>query len=198
VAATLSQEHGGVPVDRVTVLAVVGTVDAGGAPAPDPAVEALRRELPPVALPPIEECVRTDDAPDDVRRTAPLLQRLDLRLDPAYAGWAVGHPSGAGLVQGWLRLADHRPPDPWSLLVVVDALPPVSFDLGLPGWAPTVELTVHVRQRPVDGWLRVRHATRTVAGGSFEEDCEIWDEAGHLVAQSRQLALLPRAPAASS
>lgn len=193
VAATLSQLHEGVEVDRVTVLAVVGTVDAGGAPAGDPAVEALRRELPPVALPPIEECVRTADAPDDVRRTAPLLQRLDLRLDPACAGWAVGRPSGAGVVQGWLRLADHRPPDPWSLLVVVDALPPVSFDLGLPGWAPTVELTVHVRQRPVDGWLRVRHATRTVAGGSFEEDCEVWDEAGHLVAQSRQLALLPRA-----
>lgn len=193
-SATLSQEQDGVEVDRLTVLAVLGTVPEGDAAASYPAAEAVRRQPPPVDLPPLEQCVRTADAPEEVRRTAPLMQRLDLRLDPASAGWAVGRPSGAGVVQGWMQLADHRPVDPWSLLVVADALPPASFDLGLPGWAPTVELTVHVRQRPVPGWLRVRHVTRTVTADSFEEDCEVWDESGHLVAQSRQLALLPRAP----
>ena len=76
--------------------------------------------------------------------------------------------------------------------MVVDALPPVTFDLGLPGWAPTLELTVHVRARPAPGWAVVRHATRNVSGGHFEEDCEVWDSTGTLVAQSRQLALLPR------
>ena len=76
--------------------------------------------------------------------------------------------------------------------MVVDALPPVTFDLGQLGWAPTLELTVHVRARPAPGWLKVRHVTRNVAGGMFEEDCEVWDSAGRLVAQSRQLALLPR------
>ena len=79
-----------------------------------------------------------------------------------------------------------------ALLLVVDALPPVTFDLGMPGWAPTLKLTAHVRARPAPGWARVRHATRTIAGGCFEEDCEVWDAEGHLVAQSRQLALLPR------
>ena len=38
----------------------------------------------------------------------------------------------------------------------------------------------------------IRHATRNVAGGMFEEDCEVWDSTDRLVAQSRQLALLPR------
>ena len=103
-----------------------------------------------------------------------------------------GEPSGNGQLQAWFRLADGRDPDPLSLLMVVDALPPVTFDLGMPGWAPTLELTAHVRALPAPGWLKVRHATRNLAGGMFEEDCEVWDSAGRLVAQSRQLARQPR------
>ena len=82
--------------------------------------------------------------------------------------------------------------DVLALLFVVDALPPVTFDLGLPGWAPTVQLSVHVRARPAPGWAILRHATRNLAGGLFEEDCEVWDSSGRLVAQSRQLARAPR------
>ncbi|OLT40303.1 hypothetical protein BJF86_05790 [Serinicoccus sp. CNJ-927] len=59
-------------------------------------------------------------------------------------------------------------------------------------FAPTMELTAHVRAVPAPGWLRVRHATCTIAGGMFEEDCGVWDSAGRLVAQSRQLARAPR------
>ncbi|MFC7566265.1 hypothetical protein ACFQU9_24210 [Actinomadura namibiensis] len=33
--------------------------------------------------------------------------------------------------------------------------------------------------------------TRHVTGGFHEEDCDIWDFQGTLIAQSRQLALLP-------
>ena len=47
-----------------------------------------------------------------------------------------GKPSGTGLIQGWFKLADDRPLDPIALLLVVDALPPVTFDLGLPGLGP--------------------------------------------------------------
>jgi hypothetical protein len=68
----------------------------------------------------------------------------------------------------------------------------VTFDLGRMGWAPTMELTAHVRAVPAPGWLVVRHETRNLAGGMFEEDCEVWDSAGRLVAQSRQLARVPR------
>lgn len=120
------------------------------------------------------------------------MDRFDMRFDPACAGWMRGEPSGRGVLQAWFRLADEREPDPISLLTVVDALPPVTFDLGRMGWAPTMELTAHVRALPAPGWLVVRHETRNIAGGMFEEDCEVWDSAGRLVAQSRQLARVPR------
>ena len=48
----------------------------------------------------------------------------------------------------------------------------------------------NVRARPKSTWLACRATTRYVAGGYHEEDFEIWDETGGLVAQSRQLALL--------
>ncbi|KJK57003.1 acyl-CoA thioesterase [Saccharothrix sp. ST-888] len=146
----------------------------------------------PPQLPPPERCISVAEAPKAMISQAALLERFDLRLDPATVGWAVGQPSKAGRIQGWFKLADGREPDPLMLLLVADALPPVTFDLGMPGWAPTVELTVHLRARPVPGWLRVVHSTRNLAGGYFEEDAEVWDESGRLVAQSRQLARAPR------
>jgi hypothetical protein len=185
VAASLVQEEDGAEVERITVLAVYGVLDASDAEEP-------LRQLDPPELPPLEQCVASADAPPDVRGGAPLLERLGTRIDPACVGWAVGQPSGNGLIQGWFRFADDRPLDSLALLVVVDALPPATFDLGRPGWAPTLELTAHVRARPAPGWAIVRHATRNVSGGMFEEDCEVWDSTGRLVAQSRQLALLPR------
>ncbi|GGQ77281.1 thioesterase family protein [Kitasatospora griseola] len=157
---------------------------------------ALDGEVATTAVPPVlpapEQCIGIEHAPKELISQAALLQRMDLRLDPATVGWALGQPSKEGRIQGWFKLADGRPADPLSLLLTADALPPVTFDLGRPGWAPTIELTVHLRALPADGWLRVSHATRNVAGGYFEEDCEIWDEDGRLVAQSRQLAKTPR------
>ena len=170
---------------RLTALATFGDLDAlpgdveTTAVAPD--------------LPPREECWAMAQPPGgQAPPVPPLLERFDLRLDPRTAGWAVGRPGGRGLIQGWFRLHDDREPDPLALLLAVDAMPPVTFELGRMGWAPTLELTVHVRARPAPGWLRLRHETRNLAGGMFEEDCEVWDESGRLVAQSRQLARQPR------
>ncbi len=180
VAADLVQDGG----PRITTLATYGSLHA----LPDD----VRTTATEPDLPPLEECLPSSMAPEEVRRIAPLMSRFDLRIDPAYAGWVVGQPSGNGVIQAWFKLADGREPDPISLLMTLDALPPVTFDLGLPGWAPTLELTAHVRAVPAPGWLKVRHATRNLAGGMFEEDCEVWDSAGRLVAQSRQLARAPR------
>jgi hypothetical protein len=190
VAATLLQDVAGQAVARMSVLATYG--DLGAAHAASAAEAALHLALPVPDLPPLEECVLSSDAPEEIKKMAPLLKRFGTRLDPATAMWAIGKPSCRGMIQGWFELADHRPLDPIALLMVVDALPPVTFDLGMPGWAPTLELTAHVRAKPAPGWAVVRHRTRTVTGGTFEEDCEVWDSTGRLVAQSRQLALQPR------
>ncbi|UDY22849.1 thioesterase family protein [Nocardioides sp. Kera G14] len=143
-------------------------------------------------LPPVEECVSTLDLGEQMRKRAPMYQKFEMRFPKDGLGWAMGQPSGRGEIAGWFRFRDGREPDAFSLITICDLLPPVAFDLGLPGWSPTLELTVHVRAVPAPGWLKLRHASRNLAGGMFEEDCEIWDSAGRLVAQSRQLARTPR------
>ena len=192
VRAVLSQEVDGTSVPRIAAHATFGNLDAAHDETSDAAAAALGLALAPPQLPPVEDCLESRDAPAEVKKVAPLLDRFGTRFDPAYAGWAVGQPSRSGIIQGWFKLADDRPLDPIALLVAVDALPPTTFDLGMPGWAPTLELTAHVRARPAPGWAIVRHRTRTMAGGLFEEDCDVWDAGGRLVAQSRQLALQPR------
>ncbi|WP_436326482.1 thioesterase family protein [Brevibacterium sp. FAM 27836] len=146
----------------------------------------------PPQMPPPEECISVAEASEDFKNAAPIIDRFDMRLDPATAGFAVGKPSGRGLLQGWIRLVDGTDPEPLSLLTFLDAFPPVMFDLGRFNWAPTMELTAHVRALPAPGWIGARISTKNIAGGMFEEDCDLWDSSGRLVAQSRQLARQPR------
>ena len=179
------------------VLALLGTfgdlaaADAGtGA---DPSAFELVDGAPP-DLPPPEECSRV--GLDDQFASA-FRQNLDVRLHPDDAAFMDGEPTGRPIVRGWFRLRDGEPVDTFALLLAVDAFPPTAFNTRLPvAWTPTVELTAHVRARPAPGWVRCRFSTRFVTGGFLEEDGEVWDERGHLVAQSRQLALVPRAEAA--
>jgi hypothetical protein len=72
--------------------------------------------------------------------------------------------------------------------MLVDALPPATFDLGTTGWVPTLELTCHVRAVPAPGPLAVRQRVRHVAGGRVDEECDVWDSTGRLVATGHQLA----------
>lgn len=122
---------------------------------------------------------------------AEIVRRFTYGVEPALVGWAFGQPTKAGIAQGWLAFADGRPFDSTSLLLVVDAYWPAAFDLGVRGWVPTVEMTAHVRARPEPGPLRVHVRSRFLVGRYVEEDAEVWDSADRLVAQGRQLAMLP-------
>jgi acyl-CoA thioesterase len=149
-----------------------------------------RVDAEPPDLPAPDSCVAV--VPGDTF-PPPFMGRVDLRLHPDDAGFAIGTPSGQPRVRGWFRLRDGEPSDTVALVLAADAFPPTIFNAALPvAWTPTVELTAHVRARPQPGWLRCAFTTRFVTGGFLEEDGEIWDDTGRLVAQSRQLALIPR------
>lgn len=146
----------------------------------------------PPEIPPPEECVRLAPAVDGPL-PPPLVGRFDERIHPEDVGVLKGELTGVPMIRGWLRLLDGEPLDPFTLLLVADALPPAIFNLDIPmGWTPTLEMTTHVRARPTTEWLRCKFTTRFVTGGLSEEDGEIWDQAGRLVALSRQLALVAR------
>jgi acyl-CoA thioesterase len=167
--------------ERVRVVAVFGDLAAASGP-------TLVREEPP-ELPPPSECLVRPAGSGPAIGVPTMMDRFETRLSPR-SGWIRGEPTGVPEITGWTRFADGRPPDVRSLPLFADAFPPPVFELGPAGWVPTIELTVHVRARPEPGWLRARFATHVLVDGYLSEDGELWDEAGTLVAQSRQLAML--------
>lgn len=118
----------------------------------------------------------------------PVMDQVDLRLDPATASFTLGRPSGSGELRGWLAFLDGSGFDPLSLLYAVDSFPPATMEIEPTGWVPTLELTVYVRALPVPGPLTVLHRAHLVEADRVDETTTVWDSAGRLVAQAVQLA----------
>ncbi|NED99013.1 thioesterase family protein [Phytoactinopolyspora halotolerans] len=173
--ATLVQDD----IPRVEALITTSTLDR------DADVEWAGPTPEPVA--PVDECIpAVVDLPDGTH--VGLLEHVDLRLDPQTLGWFSGRPAGQLSMRGHVRLVDGTQPSPIVLALAVDSLPPTVFGLGRLGWAPTVELSVLTRSLPAPGWLTVHLRGRLVRDGWFDEEAEVYDSDGSLVAQSRQLA----------
>lgn len=139
--------------------------------------------LAPPDLPPESELI--GDPPVDMAST--FIQRFNYLVPPRMAMGAAGRPTGKAEGRGLMRFADGRPADLLSMPLIADGFPPAIFQLGYYGWAPTLELTIHFRARPQPGWLTIDLAARHLVNGTFEEDCNVWDSQGNLLAMSRQL-----------
>ena len=92
-------------------------------------------------------------------------------------------------MKGWVRFREERPYDLVSIFLIADSFPPpVIVSQGPVAWVPTLTLSVNVRNVPEAGWLRCSFRTRFINNGILEEDGQVWDEQGKLVAISRQFA----------
>ena len=98
-----------------------------------------------------------------------------------------GEPDGSGCFNGWLSLVDGSDPGVLGLLLFADGMaPPVFTVYGALQWVPTLELSVQLRAHPAPGPVQVRFRSRYMSHGIVEEDGELWDSTGQLVALSRQ------------
>jgi len=176
VRATLVQDGSA----RLELLATMGDLGEPGAAGP----AVLTMPMP--DMPPPEACVTRSAPAQGVG--LPILERLNVRLHPDES---VPAAAGRARVSGWIRFTDGRPADALACLLMADAFPPAVFGLlGMVGWVPTIELTVHLRRRPAPGWLLGQFWSNDLSGGRVIEDGALWDSTGQLVVQSRQLALV--------
>ena len=144
----------------------------------------------PPSLPPPDDCRPAKElgfsAWDDLPGRLPALYRsIDVRLGSTDRR----EPGEIARLEGWMRFSDGREPDVAALPLLADVFPPAVLDIADAAWVPTVELTVHVRARPAPGWIAASFRTKFLSDGYFEEDGELWDSTGRLVALSRQLAV---------
>jgi hypothetical protein len=143
--------------------------------------------LPAASAAPLDACVRLPGV-SPAGFPVPIMDEVDLRIDPATLGFAAGKPTGRGELRGWLGLAGDEPYDPISLLYAVDAFPPATIDIELSGWVPTLELSVYVRALPAPGPVQVLQRAQLIDAQRVDETCFVWDSTGRLVAQGTQLA----------
>jgi acyl-CoA thioesterase len=119
---------------------------------------------------------------------------LGLVVRPALGALPLtGSPDARGAA--WVRLADERPIDALSTIVLADSLVPALF-LALDQYEPipSVELVVHFNDllaAEASPWALVKIDNVAVGNGWTTEDGELWTPTGQLIAVSRQLRHLP-------
>jgi len=176
-SVALRMEQGGRPV----ALALAA---AGAWREEQPAWDELR----PPAVPGPEDCRPVS------RRYGlpPFMDNFDVRWAE---GGSLGDPAERARNVTWVRPRPASALDHLAVTALSDTMVPAAFSrLGRPAVVPTLDLTIHFRA-PLpatggDGWGLAVFASQLSAGGTWEEDGELWSRDGVLLAQSRQLAMI--------
>lgn len=151
--------------------------------------EYKRYEKGPPVFPSREDSVPVPEIPN-----YSLYSNTAVYVDPSTAGWMKGEElADVSANRGWIRFKEPRKHDIASIALFADAFaPPALVTHGPVAWVPTIEFTLNIRSMPVTEWCKAEFRTRFISGGICEEDGEIWDEEGNLVALSRQIALFDK------
>jgi acyl-CoA thioesterase len=115
----------------------------------------------------------------------PFLENFEIR-------WAQGD-AGRSRNVTWVRTRPGAALDHVAVAALADTMIPAAFTrFARQLVVPTLDLTVHFRAAlPVqDEWALIVFESRLAAGGTWEEDGEVWSRGGVLLAQSRQLAMI--------
>src|SRR5210317_782289 len=122
--------------------------------------------------------------------TPTFIQQLDMSVHPDHAWWDrdISNNVAEARCSAYLELQGGSA-DTFVLSYLADILPPVVQNkYGSLGWVPTLALTCNIRQLPHTTSLFIDGLAKDISNGYFEQDCNIWDMDGNLVATSRQLA----------
>ena len=122
--------------------------------------------------------------------TPSFIQQLNMSVHPDHAWWdrEISTDAAEARCSAYLELQGGVA-DTFILSYLADILPPVVQNkYGPLGWVPTLTLTCNIRQLPKTNLLFIDGIAKDISNGYFEQDCNIWDMSGNLVATSRQLA----------
>lgn len=149
---------------------------------------------PPQAPPPEQVPVLADAV---LEGFPPLFRQVEMR--PVFSD-PLSFGNQDPVAGGWISVRDDDAPfDAARLCAICDLWWPALFGrMRRPGGMPTLQLTVHVRSTAAAARPPVlaRFQTRSVVEGHAEEAAEIWSADGTLLAESKQMALVPEESAA--
>ena len=123
--------------------------------------------------------------------TPSFIHQLECSIHPNQVWWKRGEEEDNSnydaRCSAYLKMEGGLP-DQFCLSFYSDILPPVVCNkYGALGWVPTITLTTHIRQLPTTETIYADFIATDINKGYFEQDCNLWDLNGNLVASSRQL-----------
>lgn len=163
-------------------LVTVGTpreheVELEHAPAPD--------------LPPWEALADTAESAFSQQEGNEVMRHVDVRIDPAQGAALVGGPPlDRATVRGRIAYRDGSPADMFLAAAAWDLLPPTPWFVHVWNGLPTVAAQVLLYPGRLEGPLVLEARCDTIRDGVADETARVWDARGHLVASSRQTAVL--------